>query len=76
LRITNVALSDELADANGRTSLKLTYASPGAVDDDEDEDDDEEEEPKLVTTVLTSLTPGKVSRIIMRLNISSLLLLD
>jgi FK506-binding nuclear protein len=56
LRITNIALGDELADASGRTSIKLTYQTPIEVDDD---DDDESPEP-ISTTVLGSLTPGKV----------------
>lgn len=64
LRITNVALGDELADENGRTSVKLTYMAPDTSEeehDNEDEDDDEEEVGEPVTTVLCSLTPGKVS---------------
>ena len=62
LRITNVALGDELADEKARTSVKLTYQAPGAPDEDEDEEDedDEEEGGEPVTTVLCSLTPGKV----------------
>ncbi|KAI0340886.1 hypothetical protein BDW22DRAFT_1359722 [Trametopsis cervina] len=63
LRITNVALGDELADENGRTSVKLTYQAPGApIDDDDDEDEDEEEGGEPVTTVLCSLTPGKIEQ--------------
>jgi FK506-binding nuclear protein len=58
LRITNIALGDELADASGRTSVKLTYQTPIKLDD-EDDDDEESVEP-LSTTVLGSLTPGKV----------------
>jgi hypothetical protein len=61
LRITNVALSDELEDPQGRSSLKLIYRSPSADDDDEDEDDeDAEDSEEVVDTVLCSLTPGKV----------------
>lgn len=63
LRITNVALGDELADQNGRTSVKLTYRGPKAPSEsDEEESQDEEEEEddaEPVTTVLCSLTPGK-----------------
>lgn len=56
-----MALGDELADEKGRTSVKLTYQAPGAPDeDDEDEEDEEEEGGEPVTTVLCSLTPGKV----------------
>ncbi|KAI0772588.1 hypothetical protein BC629DRAFT_1583140 [Irpex lacteus] len=57
LRITNVALGAELADENGRTSVKLTYQAPGGSDEDEEDEEDEGGEP--VTTVLCSLTPGK-----------------
>jgi FK506-binding nuclear protein len=62
LRITNIALADELADASGRTSVKLTYQTPIKMNDDEDDDDEDEEEAlePLSTTVLGSLTPGKV----------------
>jgi len=57
LRITNVALGDELADASGRTSVKFTYNTPIKMDPD----DDEIVEP-LSTTVLCSLTPGKIEQ--------------
>lgn len=62
LQIKNAALPDELQDNAARTSVKLTYQSLAALDEDEDEDDDEEDEPEgvVVTTVLCSLTPGKV----------------
>ncbi|PPQ70565.1 hypothetical protein CVT24_000054 [Panaeolus cyanescens] len=62
LQITNVALGEELADANGRTVLKLIY-SPATFDDEEDGDDDEEDEndeEKQLTTVICALTPGKI----------------
>jgi FK506-binding nuclear protein len=58
LRITNVALGHELADPSGRTSLKFTFKTPVQVDSDDD-DNDVQMEP-LSTTVLCSLTPGKV----------------
>lgn len=65
MHITNVALSADLADESGRTTLKLVYFGPGAEDsddDDEDEDGDEEKEQNAepIGTVLCSLTPGKV----------------
>lgn len=60
LVITNAALGTELADSNGRTSVKLIYTRPVKVSDDSDEDEDEDEETALVETVLCSLTPGKV----------------
>jgi FK506-binding nuclear protein len=60
LRITNIALGDELADESGRTSVKLTYQTPIKIEEDEIEDEDEESPEPLSTTVLGSLTPGKV----------------
>ena len=67
LRITNVALGDEVADESGRTTVKLVYRTPGQggdsddEDEDEDEEDEDEEKPEqLSTTVLCSLTCGKV----------------
>ena len=59
LRITNIALGDELSDPSGRTSVKLTYQTPIRLDDDEEDEDAESPDP-LSTTVLGSLTPGKV----------------
>lgn len=66
LRITNVALGDQIADESSRTTIKLTYRTPGAgagdEDDEEDEEDDEETDKpeELSTAVLCSLTFGKV----------------
>ncbi|KAF8638029.1 hypothetical protein AX16_010661 [Volvariella volvacea WC 439] len=55
--ITNAALGDELDDSNSRTTVKLIYtASP----DGEDEEDEEESEE--TTTILCSLTPGKIEQ--------------
>ncbi|KAG6918710.1 hypothetical protein DXG01_012195 [Tephrocybe rancida] len=53
LQITNVALGDVLKDTSGRTSVKLTFAPSGTID----EDDEDEEVPDPVTTVLCSLKP-------------------
>ncbi|KIP06138.1 hypothetical protein PHLGIDRAFT_24709 [Phlebiopsis gigantea 11061_1 CR5-6] len=65
LRITNVALADELADERGRTSVKLTYRAPKDGEEDEDvshDEEEEEEDAEPVTTVLCSLTPGKIEQ--------------
>lgn len=59
LRITNVALGDELADESGRTTVKLTYQTLVDIDDDESADEEAPQEP-ISTTVLCSLTAGKV----------------
>lgn len=62
LQIKNAALGEQLSDASGRTTVKLTYQNPAKYDDDEDEDENDEESPEMeVTTVLCSLTAGKVS---------------
>ena len=66
LRITNIALGEEIADENSRTTVKLVYRRPGAEEDDEEEEEDEEEdeEPKISSAVLCSLTYGKVRRLV------------
>ncbi|KAL4074205.1 hypothetical protein V8B97DRAFT_724746 [Scleroderma yunnanense] len=63
IQIKNAALSDVLADENGRTTIKFTYPSL-AVDTDEDEDDEDDDKSyaDTVTTVLCSLTPGKIEQ--------------
>lgn len=67
VRITGMALGDKLEDAHGRTSVKLCYQGPGPEEDPEDEenkgeDEDDEDDGALMTTVLGSLTPGKVEQ--------------
>ncbi|KAF9012431.1 hypothetical protein BDQ17DRAFT_1419824 [Cyathus striatus] len=62
LRITNVALSDELADSNGRTTVKFTYVTPMQMDSDDEEEDGDVEPPQTNTTVICSLTPGKIEQ--------------
>jgi len=59
IRITNVALGDILADASGRTTVKLTYNSPAKIDSDDE--GEPEVEPQL-TTILCSLTAGKIEQ--------------
>ncbi|KAG6813562.1 hypothetical protein H0H92_009954 [Tricholoma furcatifolium] len=61
VRITNVALGDVLKDTSGRTSLKLTYSTPGGADEEEEEEEEEEEPQETpVTTVLCTLKPNTV----------------
>ena len=60
LQIKNAALGEELSDESGRTTVKLTYINPATADDEEDADDEESPEAEM-TTVLCSLTAGKVS---------------
>lgn len=65
LQIKNAALPDELQDDSARTSVKLTYQSLSSLDEEDEGEEDEEdadEPPKgpAVTTILCSLTPGKV----------------
>ena len=52
-----MALTDELPDLTGRTSVKLSFQTPVKVDDS---DEDEDVSDPISTTVLGSLTPGKV----------------
>lgn len=59
IRITNAALGDVIADANGRTVVKITYRKLVEVDSD-DEEDDEAPPEEFSTTFLCSFTPGKV----------------
>ena len=61
LRIANVALGADLADENGRTTLKLVYFGPAATEEsDVEEEEEEEQDAEPIATVLCSLTPGKV----------------
>ena len=61
VKITNVALGDTLQDEKGRTSLKMIFPTETDQDsDEEDEEKDDDDDIPLSTTVLCSLTPGKV----------------
>ncbi|KAI0718977.1 hypothetical protein C8T65DRAFT_637625 [Cerioporus squamosus] len=62
LRITNIALGDEIADEKSRTTVKLIYRPPGAEEEDEEEEEEKEEEPTVSSAVLCSLTPGKIEQ--------------
>ncbi|KAK7692951.1 hypothetical protein QCA50_004592 [Cerrena zonata] len=69
LKITNIALGDEIADEKARTSVRLVYQRPSARDgeddeEEEDEDEDEDTEMEPVQTFLGSLTPGKIEQAI------------
>ncbi|KIK45116.1 hypothetical protein CY34DRAFT_801970 [Suillus luteus UH-Slu-Lm8-n1] len=62
LQIKNAALGEKLSDESGRTTVKLTYINPAKIDDD---DENEEEQPSAedeITTVLCSLTAGKIEQ--------------
>ena len=61
VQITNISFGEELAEASGRTVVKLTYSLPQSSDDEDDDDEDKDEDasPRM-TTVLCALTPGKV----------------
>lgn len=60
LQIKNAALGEILSDGSGRTTVKLTYINPATIDDEE-EDEVDQPSPAEMTTVLCSLTAGKVS---------------
>lgn len=56
-------MGEEIVEEKGRTSVKMTYTMPGASnsdDEDDEEEEEEEEDSEPITTVLCSLTPGKV----------------
>lgn len=57
IRITNAALGDELADASGRSVVKVTITEHDSDSDSEDEEDDDEPSGP-VKTVLCSLRAG------------------
>ncbi|OCB86843.1 FKBP-like protein [Sanghuangporus baumii] len=57
IRISVAALDAELKDQSARSSVKLTYVTPQSIDEDEDE---EESLPPTTSTILCSLTPGKI----------------
>ncbi|KIK67296.1 hypothetical protein GYMLUDRAFT_37380 [Collybiopsis luxurians FD-317 M1] len=63
IKITNVALSDVLADEKGRTTLKL-FVPKVPVEDDEDDEEKEGDESKLQSITICSLTPGKIEQAI------------
>ena len=65
IRITNVALSAELADQKGRTTVKLVYLPFGDSDDEGDDDEEEEDDAGTLKgtpteTVICTLIPGQV----------------
>ena len=60
VQITNVALGEELKDTTGRTVVKFSFESPIQMDDEDEDEDEEEPTPLISTTVLCSLTAGKV----------------
>ncbi|KAF5317404.1 hypothetical protein D9611_003932 [Ephemerocybe angulata] len=63
-RVTNISFGEELADANGRSVIKLGYQALTADDFDEDDEDDEDAPPQgtYTTTVLSALTAGKIEQ--------------
>ncbi|KIL68853.1 hypothetical protein M378DRAFT_184727 [Amanita muscaria Koide BX008] len=63
VRITNVSLGDVLVDPTGRSTIKITYSPLGESYSMEDESEDEEEVPSEKTTVLCSLTAGKLEHV-------------
>jgi len=73
LKISNAALGVVLEDERSRTTLTIqTEDRPPA--DSEDEEELDEDDPRLTNIVLTSLTPGKVGKLLVdylciRLNI-------
>jgi len=65
LKISNAALGAELEDDHSRTTLTIETSDRPPVDSEEDEEPDEDEDkPQLTSIVLTSLTPGKVGKLL------------
>ncbi|KAI5123635.1 hypothetical protein M0805_001668 [Coniferiporia weirii] len=62
IRITGAALDATLADQNARSSIKFTYETPQRIDEDEDEEEEDETPPATMSTILCSLTPGKIEQ--------------
>ncbi|KAG2132436.1 uncharacterized protein EDB93DRAFT_905504 [Suillus bovinus] len=62
LQIKNAALGENLSDESGRTTVKLTYQNPAKIDDEEEDEVDEEFPEDEITTVLCSLTAGKIEQ--------------
>lgn len=63
LQIKNAALAEKLSDESGRTTVKLTYINPAKIDDEEEDQVDEKSlEDEITTTVLCSLTAGKIEQ--------------
>lgn len=62
LQIKNAALGETLSDESGRTTVKLTYLNPAKMDDEEEEEVDQESPEDEITTVLCSLTAGKIEQ--------------
>ncbi|KAJ7072223.1 hypothetical protein C8F01DRAFT_1103001 [Mycena amicta] len=61
IRLTNVALGDVLADESARTTIKLTHDKI-FIPNSDDEDEDVPEKPSKLSTVICSLTPGKIEQ--------------
>ncbi|KAF8967871.1 hypothetical protein BDZ97DRAFT_1801681 [Flammula alnicola] len=74
VQITNVSYGEEIADANSRSVVKLSFESltpPSEESDEEEEKDDEEEGLTVDTTVLCALTPGKIEQATVNLVLDS-----
>ncbi|KAL1743489.1 hypothetical protein HDZ31DRAFT_83363 [Schizophyllum fasciatum] len=69
LRLTNVSLGVDIADADSRTVVKITHMSPTVPGEDEDEEDEDEDEipMKECEAVLCALTPGKIEQAVVDL---------
>lgn len=64
LQIKNAALGEKLFDESGRTTVKLTYINPAKIDEEEEEEDEDDQQSveDEITTVLCSLTAGKIEQ--------------
>ena len=64
--MTTASLGEDIKDETSRSTIKLTYLKPqnDDSDDSDEEEKKEDEEQPIATTVLCSLTPGKVRIVI------------
>lgn len=62
LQIKNAALGEKLSDESGRTTVRLTYINPANFDDEEEDEVDHRSPEAEITTVLCSLTAGKIEQ--------------
>ena len=61
--LTNATFDPTISDESSRTTLKLIYETPQRLNYESDEEEEEkEDQPEQTTTILCSLTPGKVYR--------------
>jgi len=64
LKISNAALGAELEDDRSRTTLTIETEDRSIADSEDEELDEDEDKSQPTNIVLTSLTPGKVGKLL------------